>query len=317
LNTTVRLSLNAISLGFDHQKIVFTKCHEYHRIQDHQIIFLFQFKTSQKDRKSASWGIGVIDLKKRQILASPLKTSGGSEQILFVSTPIDQDFIRVHGYLLDERFQWPYATVSYRISLPQLDASLQPISSFTAFEQDFGRRLLNMKSNEGNLNRVDDPYACLLVHQDQSVTLCWRRRFRSSETMVQYSQGVPMYREIIRYHANDCVITHLNADGSHAWSQIIPMNLITNERSQLLNTFGFTVGQAMLIVGYQNFNNRTTPFILQILGDGSIINPDSDHRLKGQSPDWSASFAVDLYNNIVPSRLNGRAGLLYIHFPKQ
>ncbi|MFM8317470.1 MAG: hypothetical protein ACKOAV_03755, partial [Bacteroidota bacterium] len=315
LNPPIRLILDAHALGLDH-KIVFTKCHSYHKTQNHHLIFLFQYRTNQRDRKSSLWGMGVIDLKKRKIIASPLKTSGLGEQILFVSAPVDQDSVFVHGYLLEDRFQWPYATVGYRMKLPLLEDSLLPISSYTVFEQDFGRRLINLKSNEGNLNRIDDPYACLLLHQNQSATLCWRRRFRSSETIVQYSQGMPMYREIIRYHANEWIITHLRPDGSHAWSQILPMNLIANDRNQVLDTYGFTVGQAMLIVGYQNLNNKTVPFILQILGDGNIINPDLDHRLKGQIPNWSNSFAVDLHNTVVPSRLNGRAGLLYLHFPK-
>jgi hypothetical protein len=315
LNPPIRLILDAQTLGLDH-KIVFTKCHRYHKTQNHHLIFLFQYRTNQRDRKGSLWGMGVIDLKKRKIIASPLKTSELGEQILFVRTPVDQDSVFVHGYLLEDRFQWPYATVGYRMKLPLLEDSLLPISSYTIFEQDFGRRLLNLKGNEGNLNRIDDPYACLLLHQNQSATLCWRRRFRSSETIVQYSQGMPMYREIIRYHANEWIITHLRPDGSHAWSQILPMNLIANDRNQVLDTYGFTVGQAMLIVGYQNLNNKTVPFILQILGDGNIINPDLDHRLKGQIPNWSNSFVVDLNNTVVPSRLNGRAGLLYLHFPK-
>jgi len=315
LNPPIRLKLNEQTLGLDH-KIVFTKCHRYHQIQNHHLIFLFQYRNRNKDRKSNGWGIGMIDLKKGEILASPLKTNEIGEQVLFIHAPVDQDSIRVHGYLLEERYQWPYATVTYRFKIPSLAPSLQPIPSVTFFEQDFARRLLNLKGNEGNLNRIDDPYACLLLHQNQSATLCWRRRFRSSETIVQYSQGMPMYREIIRYHANEWIITHLRPDGSHAWSQILPMNLIANDRNQVLDTYGFTVGQAMLIVGYQNLNNKTVPFILQILGDGNIINPDLDHRLKGQIPNWSNSFVVDLDNTVVPSRLNGRAGLLYLHFPK-
>jgi len=315
MNPPIRLILDAHTLGLDH-KIVFTKCHNYHTTQNHQLIFLFQYRISKRDRKSTLWGIGMIDLKKRKILASPLKTSELGEQILFIRAPVDHDSVRVHGYLLEERFQWPYATVTYNLKISSLELSLQPISSVTIFEQDFSRRLLNLKGNEDNLNRIDNSYACLLLHQNQNATLCWRRRFRSSETIVQYSQGMPMYREIIRYHANDWVITHLRPDGSHAWNQIVPMNMIANEQNQVLDTYGFTVGQAMLIVGYQNLNNRTVPYILQILGDGNIINPDFEHRLKGQMPNWSSSFAVDLHNTVFPSRLNGRAGLLYMHFPK-
>ncbi|MBM3936395.1 MAG: hypothetical protein FJ343_04500 [Sphingomonadales bacterium] len=314
-NKASNLVVNAQTLGLSN-KIVFTKCLALTKIQDHQFAFLFQYKSSPKDRKKTFWGIGFAKMNEHRIHAIPLNRHGIGEQFLFLSPSMDKDTLSVYGYILDERNQWPYATITYRLNYTHQDHSPESVSIVNVFDQEIDRRLLNLKNSEGNMNKVDDSYASLQVHLDRSVTLIWRRRYKSSETMVQYSQGIPMYRELIRHHANDWIITHLREDGTSVWNQIIPMNLTTNDRTQQLDTYSIVVGQAMLLVGHQNINNRISPFILQILPNGHAINPDLENRLKGQSPKWDGFYPIDANNLIVPSRQSGRDGLLYLHFTK-
>jgi hypothetical protein len=315
ISDSMNLALNAPNLGAG-DKAIFIKIHDITKIKEHLFAFLFQYKSSPKDRKKSLWGLGFLNLKEQWIRSAPLNRNDLAEQRLFVNSTPGNDTISVHGFALDERTLWPFTTITYRIPIPRRDYFPELTSTLRVFEPETNRHLLNLRSNEGKNNRVDESYAEMQVHMDGSATLVWRRQFKSVETMVQYSQGLPMYREIIRYHANDWIISRINVDGSHGWDQIVPMNLTTIDRTQQLKSYVLVAGQAILLVGYQSINNRIAPFILQTLADGRVINADLENRLKGQSPLWGQYYTIDQNNILVPSHQNGRDGLLYVHYAK-
>lgn len=313
---TYTLTLNAATLGLQ-QNIILTEVMELTKIQDDMFGFLFQYRASSKDRKKTLWGLGIANFKEHLMVAISLNRYGIDDQMLHIDPTTNQDSLSIHGYVMDERNKWPFGSITYRLRLPYQNTLVEPVSQVYPFPKETNQQLLNLKINEGNVsNRFDESYSKLHIHEDQSSTLFWRRRYKSSETLVQYSQGMPMYREIIRYHANEWVITHLDQDGTPLWHQIVPMNLTINDRNYPLETHTQVVGQAMLLVGYQNMNNRVSPFVLQVLPDGRVINPDTGNRLKGQSPKWSGLYSIDANNSVVPSRSNGREGLLYLHFAR-
>lgn len=312
MNDSLNLDLRATQLGSGDQS-VFTKIHKLTQIREHLFAFLFQFKASPKDRRKTLWGLGLANFKENWIRSISLNRNDLAEQRLFVSRIPGKDTINIHGYALDDRNLWPTATITYRIPIPERNQTPELISLVNMMDSETNRHLLNLRANEGNTNRVDESFADLRTHTDGSVTLGWRRQFKSIETMVQYSQGMPMYREITRYHANDWVITRINFDGSHRWSQIVPMNLTSIDRTHQLRSFMLVAGKAILLVGYQNMNNRVVPYILQTLPDGHVINADLENRLKGLAPQWDHVYTVDQNNLIVPGRHGSRAGLLYLH----
>lgn len=315
LQDSIKLVLNPQNLGSGN-KTIFTKIHQTIKVQEHLFAFLFQYMSSPKDRKKPLWGLCFANLKEQWIRFTILNRDEIGEQRLMVSSIPGMDSISVHGFVLDERNQWPLASITYRIPIPERDQSSELISLVNVFDPETTRHLHKLKSNEGNANRMDDSYTDLKTHMDGSVTLVWRRRFKSIETMVQYSQGMPMYREITRYHANDWIITRINKNGTPRWNQIVPMNMTTMDWTPQLKSYILVTGQAVLLVGYQNINNKIAPFILQTLPDGRVINADLENRLKGKSPRWGQYYFVDQENIIVPSPQSNRDGLLYLHYPR-
>jgi hypothetical protein len=185
----------------------------------------------------------------------------------------------------------------------------------TPLGEDFIRqseRLSNV-SRASNVRHLQELH--LQTHRDRSVTLAWRRRYRSSETLVQYTQGMPIYREIVRHHAEEWILTQSNPKGEIRWKQLLPMNMVMQEPGEQLESESLVLGPSVWLTGYQTLNNRTRPFAYKIQADGAVINGDLEGRLDDLLVTWSRPLSPDPNTSLFPCRRGGREGLLYLHQP--
>ncbi len=293
--------------------VVFVKCLPPQLHSDNQISFLFQFKKSRKDRSNLQWGLGVLDISQNRIDAFYLTQTNIFDQSLNLTANPPDNLIVVHGFVMDPKNHWPVGTTTYTLNRDSLTQSYSIRSVFYPFNQEIQRNILGFRANERDLNIVDNSFSRSISHDDLSTTLIWRRRFKSSETLIQYGQGMPIYREIIRFHSNEWVITNLHLNGTVKWSQIVPMNLITADQNKYHENQDFSLGGSILLTGYQNMNNRTVPYALTINGNGNVYHTESYDILKNLRPEWSKSFVVDPFSALIPSQKGNRDGLLYFH----
>lgn len=293
--------------------VLFVKCLPLQLCNDNQIYFLFRFKKNRKERSNLQWGLAAVDISQNRVDAFPLNQPEILEQDLVLTTQSPNNLALVHGFVMDPKSHWPVGTSTYSLSQDSPNGSYSLRSVYYPFNPAMKRNISEFRANEGNLNLMDLSYLKAIFHNDLSTTLIWRRRFKSSETLIQYSQGMPIYREIIRYHSNDVVISNLHSDGTEKWSQIVPMNLTTAEQNKYHENQSFELGGTMLLTGYQSMNNKTVPFILTIHPNGNVYPTESHDFLKNLQPEWSKSFVIDPFCSLIPSQKGNRGGLLYFH----
>lgn len=294
------------------RELFFEACYDVRRVGPRRLGFLFDFKDQARDRKPPQQGVMLMDWGQRKVHAFELKAPSVSLQILDLASTGGSDTVLIYGFATGQGNRTPLAVLCYGFRFYgqepyPLDVKVSTLGA------DFIRQseLLSNVSRASNVRHL--PELHLQTHRDRSVTLAWRRRYRSSETLVQYTQGMPIYREIVRHHAEEWVLARCNPQGEIRWKQLLPMNLIMQEPGEQLESQSLVLGPSVWLTGYQTLNNKTRPFVYKIQADGSVINGDLEGRLDELQITWSRPLSADPNTSLFPSKRGGREGLLYLH----
>ncbi|MFM7497336.1 MAG: hypothetical protein ACKO17_04235 [Bacteroidota bacterium] len=290
------------------------ECYDVRRVGPRRLGLLFDFKDQARDRKPAQQGLVLVDWQHHQVHAFELKAPTVTQQILELAHNEDSDSVLVYGFATGSANRTPVATLCYGFRF--FGQEPYPLDvRVTSLGSDFIRQCEQLTSVAKASNVRHLPELHLQSHRDRSATLAWRRRFRSSETLVQYSQGMPIYREIVRHHAEEWVLARYTPDGILGWKQIIPMNLTMQEPGEQLESQSLVLGPSVWLTGYQSLNNRVRPFAYKIQADGAVYNGDLEGRLDDLFISWRLPLSSDPNTSLFPSRRGGREGLLYLHQP--
>lgn len=294
--------------------LFFEECYDIRRVGPRRLGMLFDFKDQAKDRKPPQQGLILVDWHHHRVHAFELKAPTVSQQILELAHSGSSDSVLIYGFATGGANRTPLATLCYGFRFfgqepYPLEVRLTPLGP------DFIRLCEQLSSVARASNVRHLPELHLQTHRDRSATLAWRRRYRSSETMVQYSQGMPIYREIVRHHAEEWVLVRCAPNGDLGWKQIIPMSLTMQEPGEQLESQSLVLGPSVWLTGYQSVNNRVRPFAFKIQSDGAVYNGDLEGRLDDLYITWRFPLSSDPNTSLFPSRRGGREGLLYLHQP--
>jgi hypothetical protein len=294
--------------------LYFEECYDIRRVGPRRVGLLFDFKDQARDRKAPQQGVVLLDWAQKKVHAFELKAPTVAAQILEIANGGGSDSVLIYGFATNPGSRTPVAILCYGFRFfgtepYPLDVKVTPLG------EDFIRqseRLSNV-NRASNVRHLQELH--LQTHRDRSVTLAWRRRYRSSETLVQYTQGMPIYREIVRHHAEEWILTQSNPKGEIRWKQLLPMNMVMQEPGEQLESETLVLGPSVWLTGYQTLNNRTRPFAYKIQADGAVINGDLEGRLDDLLVTWSRPLSPDPNTSLFPCRRGGREGLLYLHQP--
>jgi len=273
---------------------------------------LVTLKERRKSRNPVTWGLLVLDLRTKTFATLTLNTPDREAQALALGCGPEHKDLLVYGLALGKPQETPSKTLCYRVTKTP-EGSLQASCAARILDPEASSLLAQFNSDLRNMTVQYGYFLELHLDSLQGASLAWRRRLRTSETMVQYSQGMPVYREIIRYHAREWLLTRIQADGLATWSQVLPMQITQSESNSSLLSTSMVLGSTWILGGYQTSNLRTQPFMFRIQPDGTVWNGDLHGGLKDLQIRWTQAFALDHNNAVIPTRKRSREGLLYLH----
>lgn len=186
--------------------------------------------------------------------------------------------VRVSGFFSErDRYQLAgamHATVS--LNPLRLDSI-----GFSRFDLEFKSRLLGSRSAKREKELADYFIRDLVVRSDGGTLLVAESNYETTQTYVQYSQGFPVYREIIYYHYDEIVVLSMNLDGTIDWRQIIPKAQITTQPSPYTSFVSFITDKHLNLVYNEEGRSKNAVLLYRINNQGDvlprvILSPESD-----------------------------------------
>jgi hypothetical protein len=159
-------------------------------------------------------------------------------------------------------------------------ASIQPDSfyfdtiGFSKFDLEFAGKVQSYKSSKKEKELTDYFLGDLIIRDDGGVVLMGESNYQTNQTYVQYSQGFPIYREIIYYHYDEIIMVSVNPNGSIDWRQIIPKKQTSVTPSPYFSYVAFAAGPNLHIIFNEEGRSKTNVMMYSISHTGAV-NPKS------------------------------------------
>lgn len=159
-------------------------------------------------------------------------------------------------------------------------ASIQPDSfyfdtiGFSKFDPEFAGKVQSYKSSKKEKELTDYFLGDLIIRDDGGVVLMGESNYQTNQTYVQYSQGFPIYREIIYYHYDEIIMVSVNPNGSIDWRQIIPKKQTSVTPSPYFSYVAFAAGPNLHIIFNEEGRSKTNVMMYSISHTGAV-NPKS------------------------------------------
>jgi hypothetical protein len=151
---------------------------------------------------------------------------------------------------------------------------------FSRFDPEFAGKVQSYKSSKKEKELTDYFLGDLIIRDDGGVVLLGESNYQTNQTYVQYSQGFPIYREIIYYHYDELIMVSINPNGSLDWRQIIPKKQTSVTPSPYFSYLAFAVGSEVHIIYNEEGRSKTSVMLYSISNTGavsprSLLNADA------------------------------------------
>lgn len=242
-------------------------------VQDkrHHLYMLFQhYKKEKRGADPARLSYSILRLDRNTTQADELRL--GSSVYFLNEVQIGYDRanhrIRLAGFYT-ERDRGPLQGV--------LVAHIQPDSmrfdtiGYCRFDQEFAQKLQSYKANKKEKELTDYFLGDLVIRSDGGVVLLAESNYQTNQTFVQYSQGFPIYREVVYYHYDEVVLVSINPDGSIDWRQIIPKTQTSVSPSPYFSYAAFPVGPYIHVLFNEESRSRTTVMLYSVSNTGQVV----------------------------------------------
>lgn len=156
-------------------------------------------------------------------------------------------------------------------------AQVQPDSmrfdtiGFNRFDQEFAAKLQSYKSNKKEKELTDYFLGDLVMRSDGGVVLIAESNYQTNQTYVQYSQGFPIYREVVYYHYDEVVMVSINQNGTIDWRQIIPKAQISVTPSPFFSYFAFPAGNYVHVLFNEESRSRSSVMLYSVSNNGQVF----------------------------------------------
>jgi hypothetical protein len=155
-------------------------------------------------------------------------------------------------------------------------ASIQPDNfnfdtiGFSRFDPEFAGKVQGYKSSKKEKELTDYFLSELIIRDDGGVVLLGESNYQTNQTFVQYSQGFPIYREIIYYHYDEVIMVSVNPNGSLDWRQIIPKKQTSVSPSPYFSYIAFAVGSELHILFNEEGRSKSAIMLYSISNTGAV-----------------------------------------------
>jgi len=165
-------------------------------------------------------------------------------------------------------------------------ANIQPDSfyfdtiGYSKFDSEFASKIQSYKSSKKEKELTDYFLGDLIIRDDGGVVLLGESNYQTNQTYVQYSQGFPIYREIIYYHYDEIIMASVNPNGGLDWRQIIPKKQTSVTPSPFFSYLAFAAGTQLHIIFNEEGRSKTAVMLYSISNTGavtprSLLNSDA------------------------------------------
>jgi hypothetical protein len=142
---------------------------------------------------------------------------------------------------------------------------------FNRFDQEFAAKLQSYKSNKKEKELTDYFLGDLVMRSDGGVVLIAESNYQTNQTYVQYSQGFPIYREVVYYHYDEVVMVSINQNGTIDWRQIIPKAQISVTPSPFFSYFAFPAGNYVHVLFNEESRSRSSVMLYSVSNNGQVF----------------------------------------------
>ncbi|MFN3529888.1 MAG: hypothetical protein ACK417_08220 [Bacteroidia bacterium] len=156
-------------------------------------------------------------------------------------------------------------------------ASINPDSmyfdtiGFSRFDAEFAAKLNSYKNSKKEKSLTDYFLGELIMRTDGGVVIMGESNYQTNQTFVQYSQGFPIYREVVYYHYDEVVLVSVNPDGSVDWRQIIPKTQTSVTPSPFFSYMPVAVGEHLHIIFNEEGRSKTNVVMYSVSTAGEVV----------------------------------------------
>lgn len=164
--------------------------------------------------------------------------------------------------------------------IPLRDFVLDSIG-FSRFDLELKTKLLGYKNASKDKELADYIVKNVFLRSDGGALLLAESYYTSNQTYVQYSQGFPIYREIVYYHHDEILVLSINQNGTIDWRQVIPKSQISSQPSPYNSFLALVNTQQLQLVFNEEgrSKNAVVMYKIGLTGDVEprvILSPEAD-----------------------------------------
>lgn len=142
---------------------------------------------------------------------------------------------------------------------------------YGSFDTEFTQRIVSYKSSKKEKELTDYFLRDLILRDDGGVVLMAESNYQTNQTFVQYSQGFPIYREVVYYHYDEIVLVSANPDGTVDWRQIIPKNQTSVSPSPEFSYTAFASLDHINILFNEEGRSKSNVALYSISNTGNVV----------------------------------------------
>lgn len=236
----------------------------------HLFLLLQQFRKERKGPETERLSYSLLRIDQRDMQADELRL--GSSVYYLNELQIGYDRanhrVRLAGFY-NEKDRGPLQGVV--VAQVQPDSMRFDTIGYSRFDPEFTQKLYSYKANKKEKELTDYFLGDLIMRSDGGVVLLAESNYQTNQTYVQYSQGFPIYREVVYYHYDEVVMVSVNPNGSIDWRQIIPKTQTSVTPSPYFSYSAFPVGPYVHVLFNEESRSKNSVMLYSVSNTGQVV----------------------------------------------
>lgn len=236
----------------------------------HLFLLLQQFKKDRKGADPERMSYSVLRIDRNDTQADELRLGSSVYYLNEVQIGYDRanHRVRLAGFYA-EKDRGPLQGVL--VAQVQPDSMRFDTIGYSRFDAEFAQKLHGYKANKKEKELTDYFLGDLIMRSDGGVVLLAESNYQTNQTYVQYSQGFPIYREVVYYHYDEVVLVSINPNGSIDWRQIIPKTQTSVTPSPYFSYAAFPAGPYVHLLFNEESRSRTSVMLYSVSNTGQVV----------------------------------------------
>lgn len=149
------------------------------------------------------------------------------------------------------------------------------------FDMEFKTKLMGYKNANRSKELADYYIKDVVARSDGGALLVAESNYQTTQTYVQYSQGFPIYREIIYYHYDEIIVVSINSNGTVDWRQIIPKTQVSTQLSPYNSFISLPTDKHINLIFNEEGRSKNAVVMYRINNQGDVVpriilSPEAD-----------------------------------------